>query len=404
MPSTQPREIVIVGGGLIGVSTAYYLSKNSNLHSESKITLVEQDNVGAGNSGYASGLLERTEDELSQEGFDLHYKLSKDYKGDLKWGYKSIDLYKTTSHSSSSSSSSLSSSIITFPFLPSTSLIRTKTETAICQPFDLTRHLCGLFLTYPGASIVIAKATSCIFEDEVEVENNEKEEKGISDMILNHTPCIEKITQFFNGTDKEDNKNDNDNEKEENEKINNNEKIRKRKIKGINVKQIINGVEEIIHLKANTLILSPGNDLINLSKNLFGEEISLNLKIKKKEWESIILKPKEKLNPLVIKFDENKQNLEMIFRDDGKVIISRPFQENSLNSYIESISSKFNSSNGTLILSKTNWSISFLSDNFPLFGKFGEELDIDGIWYGIGGNTVQCPAIGSRLASEVLSE
>ena len=58
-PSMSPRNIAIIGGGIVGVSTAYYLSRSPALDSETTVTLVEGVGIAAGASGYAGGFLAR---------------------------------------------------------------------------------------------------------------------------------------------------------------------------------------------------------------------------------------------------------------------------------------------------------------------------------------------------------
>ncbi|WVQ64094.1 uncharacterized protein L199_002253 [Kwoniella botswanensis] len=368
----QPREIVIIGAGLIGVSAAYYLSKHLDLHPESKITLVEEENVGTGSSGYANGLLVKDEaDEMSMTGYDLHRSLAKDFRGELKWGYKAIDLYDANLDESSSSSSTTSLSFLP----PSTSIHHRSLPTAICQPSDFTRHLCGLFLTHPGASLMIARATSLtFFPPQSNGKPKERDEGSVG------------------GSGKE-----------------------RRRINGINIVQFINGVEEIVHLKADTIIVSTGIKTPLLLKTFLGQEIRTTTKeIGQKEWEGLVIKPKERLKPCAVKIGQGEAEgkVVMVVREDGTVIISRPLSSLSssnnrdkpnLITYVESLSPKFASSNGTLILSQTKWSSPIIPNGQPLI----EDLSsipggVDGLWVGIGGNTIQGPAIGVNLASRIL--
>lgn len=56
--STTSREIVIVGGGIIGSCTAYYLSQLAATRGvQASITLLEGSGIAAGASGKAGGLL-----------------------------------------------------------------------------------------------------------------------------------------------------------------------------------------------------------------------------------------------------------------------------------------------------------------------------------------------------------
>jgi glycine/D-amino acid oxidase-like deaminating enzyme len=51
------ENIVIVGGGIAGITTAWYLATHPKRPSNSKITVVEGTTVAAGASGYSGGFL-----------------------------------------------------------------------------------------------------------------------------------------------------------------------------------------------------------------------------------------------------------------------------------------------------------------------------------------------------------
>ncbi len=48
----QQKDIIIIGGGIIGVSTAYYLAMQGR-----SVTLIEKDDIGAGGSHGNAGLI-----------------------------------------------------------------------------------------------------------------------------------------------------------------------------------------------------------------------------------------------------------------------------------------------------------------------------------------------------------
>ncbi|KAJ5910458.1 hypothetical protein N7504_005101 [Penicillium tannophilum] len=81
---------VIIGGGIIGVSIAYYLSANKP---ESEIHIIEQSpGLFSSASGYAAGFLARDwfDPALASLGalsFDLHHQLAAEHGGDKKWGF-----------------------------------------------------------------------------------------------------------------------------------------------------------------------------------------------------------------------------------------------------------------------------------------------------------------------------
>ncbi|KAL8723336.1 MAG: hypothetical protein Q9181_007305, partial [Wetmoreana brouardii] len=82
---------VIVGAGIIGTSTAYYLSQSRI--APSSIYLVESSpKLFASASGYAAGFLARdwfspASTALGRLSFDLHRELAKEHNGYQRWGY-----------------------------------------------------------------------------------------------------------------------------------------------------------------------------------------------------------------------------------------------------------------------------------------------------------------------------
>ena len=55
--SVMPDTIAIIGGGIIGVSSAYFLAHHSELPAGTRIVIVEGSDIAAGASGKAGGLL-----------------------------------------------------------------------------------------------------------------------------------------------------------------------------------------------------------------------------------------------------------------------------------------------------------------------------------------------------------
>ncbi|KAL3957368.1 hypothetical protein ACCO45_007946 [Purpureocillium lilacinum] len=90
----EKRNIVIVGGGIIGCTTAYYLTRhpkfNPALHT---ITLLEAaPTVAAGASGKAGGLLAlwAYPSCLVPLSYKLHNELATEHDGAQKWGYRQL--------------------------------------------------------------------------------------------------------------------------------------------------------------------------------------------------------------------------------------------------------------------------------------------------------------------------
>lgn len=80
---------VVIGAGIIGTSTAYYLSQTS----KDAIHLVEASpQLFASASGYAAGFLARDWfspplSRLGELSFDLHRQLAEENDGHVRWGY-----------------------------------------------------------------------------------------------------------------------------------------------------------------------------------------------------------------------------------------------------------------------------------------------------------------------------
>ncbi|OTA98622.1 hypothetical protein M426DRAFT_107330 [Hypoxylon sp. CI-4A] len=95
----QPRHIVIVGGGVIGATTAYYLTRhpsyNSALH---HITLLEATSIAAAASGKAGGLLGlwAYPTSLVPLSYRLHAELAAEHNGAEKWGYRKVECGQLT--------------------------------------------------------------------------------------------------------------------------------------------------------------------------------------------------------------------------------------------------------------------------------------------------------------------
>ncbi|TFK53005.1 FAD dependent oxidoreductase [Heliocybe sulcata] len=90
--STQ-REIVIIGGGIIGCSTAYYLSHHPSYSpATTRITLLEASVKGAaqGASGKAGGLVAKWAypRDLVDVSFEEHQRLAETYGGTERWGWR----------------------------------------------------------------------------------------------------------------------------------------------------------------------------------------------------------------------------------------------------------------------------------------------------------------------------
>jgi glycine/D-amino acid oxidase-like deaminating enzyme len=92
-PERPTRNVIIVGGGAIGICTAYYL-----LHAPSPphVTLVEAHAVAGAASGKAGGFLALdwhgpATTSLAQLSWRLHHALAQEHSGDELWGFRGMD-------------------------------------------------------------------------------------------------------------------------------------------------------------------------------------------------------------------------------------------------------------------------------------------------------------------------
>lgn len=90
----RPRHIVIIGGGIIGITTAYYLTRhpsfNPLIH---HITLLEATSIAAGASGKAGGLLGLWAYPMCivPLSYRLHAELASEHDGAIRWGYRRLE-------------------------------------------------------------------------------------------------------------------------------------------------------------------------------------------------------------------------------------------------------------------------------------------------------------------------
>lgn len=91
--NTAKENIVIVGGGIIGCTTAYFITRHPkydpNKHS---VTILEATGIASGASGKAGGLLAlwAYPSCLVPLSFKLHQQLADEHNGSERWGYRRL--------------------------------------------------------------------------------------------------------------------------------------------------------------------------------------------------------------------------------------------------------------------------------------------------------------------------
>ncbi|KAK5073543.1 hypothetical protein LTR64_007320 [Lithohypha guttulata] len=89
----EKKNIVIVGGGIIGSSAAYFLTRHSLYNpAQHKITLLEATSIASAASGKAGGLLAlwAYPKSLVPLSFRLHKELADEHGGKDRWGYRPV--------------------------------------------------------------------------------------------------------------------------------------------------------------------------------------------------------------------------------------------------------------------------------------------------------------------------
>lgn len=89
--SPENRNIVIIGGGIIGCTSAYYITHHTSYSQENtSVTVLEASTVAGGASGKAGGLVAKWAypKELVNITFSEHERLAKEHNGGERWGWR----------------------------------------------------------------------------------------------------------------------------------------------------------------------------------------------------------------------------------------------------------------------------------------------------------------------------
>lgn len=156
----HPKRVVVCGGGVIGVCTAYFLAKSG-----AAVTLVEKSSVACAASGKAGGFLAfdwcdgGPLSSLARASFNLHRSLAQELDGPNSYGYRSLTTLSLTVTESQSSKPSGKSALPSWVDGPGRSprTIGTTETTAQVHPQLFTRTLISKAAEDYGVDVVIGK-------------------------------------------------------------------------------------------------------------------------------------------------------------------------------------------------------------------------------------------------------
>ncbi|CAN7002645.1 unnamed protein product [Brassica rapa subsp. trilocularis] len=158
--SSKPmaKRVVVCGGGVIGVCTAYFLAKKGV-----SVTIVEQSAVACAASGKAGGFLAfdwcdgSPVGSLARASFDLHRSLSEELNGVESYGYRPLTTLSVTVTESKPVSGALGLPDWVNGPVKSPSTIGTTQTTAQVHPQLFTRKVLSTAVEKYGVEVLIGK-------------------------------------------------------------------------------------------------------------------------------------------------------------------------------------------------------------------------------------------------------
>lgn len=145
----KKQNIVIIGGGIIGSTTAYYLTRHPKYDPNNiSIVLIEGVDIASAASGKAGGLLSlnmhgsRTV-SLAKLSYELHEKLAQEHDGEKNWGYRKLDTLEIISSPSPKRRGVLPKTLdwVDMEKIEYVSVLGTKSTTAQVHPYHFTRTI-----------------------------------------------------------------------------------------------------------------------------------------------------------------------------------------------------------------------------------------------------------------------
>ncbi|CAL0313452.1 unnamed protein product [Lupinus luteus] len=158
----NPKRVLVCGGGVIGVCTAYFLAKKG-----AAVTLIEKSDVACAASGKAGGFLALDwcdggpMESLARTSFNLHRSLSQQLNGPESYGYRPLTTLSLTI-TEPNTTTTLPSSSATLPSwvdAPARDIktIGTFETTAQVHPQLFTKTLINNAVAHYGVKVVIGK-------------------------------------------------------------------------------------------------------------------------------------------------------------------------------------------------------------------------------------------------------
>lgn len=156
----SPKKVVVCGGGIIGVCTAYFLSKKG-----AAVTLIEKSSIACAASGKAGGFLaldwcdSGPVSSLARASFNLHRSLAEELNGLEVYGYRPVTTLSFSITESSSSARKASPSVPSWVDGPAKGprTIGTTETTAQVHPQLFTKTLLSKAVADYGVEVVIGK-------------------------------------------------------------------------------------------------------------------------------------------------------------------------------------------------------------------------------------------------------
>lgn len=168
-PMNPPKRVVVCGGGVIGVCTAYFLAKKG-----AAVTLIEKSEVACAASGKAGGFLALDWcdggplEQLARASFNLHRSLSDELDGSQSYGYRPLNtLSLTVTESQAPVATSGGASLPSWIDGPArgSKTIGTVETTAQVHPRLFTRTLIERAVERHGVEVVIGKLERVVVDE-----------------------------------------------------------------------------------------------------------------------------------------------------------------------------------------------------------------------------------------------